>query len=117
MTLPCLLLVEDHDELRSTIAALLIRAGYTVRTARDAQEAHDVISSMPRPCLVLWDPVSVRLSLSLITQAAFDGIRIATIPVGITPADEGSSVPGFTKRLTSSSALMSIVKEHCSEPA
>src|SRR6185295_7563355 len=77
------LVVEDHDELRSAIAAILVRAGYVVRSARDAEEAVAELSAMDRPCLVLWDPVSSRISLSLLAQAAFEGLRIATIPVGI----------------------------------
>ncbi len=117
MPVPSLLIVEDHDEVRNAIAALLTRAGYLVRTARDAEEALVAIASMPRPCLVLWDPVSHRMSLSLIAQAAFEGIHIATIPVGIAPAEPDiAAAQAFTKRLTSPHALMSIVKEHCPAP-
>jgi DNA-binding NtrC family response regulator len=109
------LVVEDHDELRFAIAALLVRAGYAVRTARDADEAVAELASMDRPCLVLWDPVSHRMSLSLLAQAAFDGIHIATIPVGIAPAEAGfeTASGAYSKRLTSHHALLTIVKEHC----
>ncbi len=109
------LVVEDHEELRDAISALLVRSGYTVRTANDADDAALELASMERPCLVLWDPVSHRMSLSLVAQAAFDGIHIATIPVGITPAENGREAPSpaYTKRLTSHHALMSIVREHC----
>jgi two-component system chemotaxis response regulator CheY len=112
------LVVEDHDELRLAIAALLVRAGYVVSTARDAEEAVAELASMARPCLVLWDPVSSRMSLSLLSQVAFDGIRIATIPVGIAPAAAGqeAATPGYTKKLTSRQALLSVVREHCPDP-
>jgi CheY-like chemotaxis protein len=111
------LIVEDHDELRYAIAALLVRAGYLVRTASDAEEAVVELASMPRPCLVLWDPVSHRMSLSLVAQSCFEGIHIATIPVGIAPAAAGfdTAAGGYTKRLTSHHALMSIVRDHCSQ--
>src|SRR2546430_1766787 len=110
MAAPSLLVVEDHEELRVVIEKLLIAAGYVVRSARDVTEALAVLQTMPRPCLVLWDPVSNRMSLSLLAQAALDGIHIATIPVGIAPAQGEAlrSLPGFTKRLTSNDALMSI---------
>src|SRR2546421_1042081 len=117
MAAPSLLVVEDHEELRTVVEKLLIAAGYVVRTARDVTEALLVVRTMPRPCLVLWDPVSHRMSLSLLAQAALHGIHIATIPIGIAPSQGQVSgpFPGFTKRLTSNQALMTIVKEHCPE--
>src|SRR5689334_11906724 len=101
------LVVEDHDELRFAIAAILVRAGYVVRAARDADEAVIELASMDRPCLVLWDPVSARMSLSLLTRAAFEGLRIATIPVGIAPSEGGldTAPAGYSKKLTSQQAL------------
>jgi len=119
MAASSLLIVEDHDELRTVIEELLVAAGYIVRSARDPAEALVVLQTMPRPCLVLWDPVSYRTSLSLLAQAPLDGIHIATIPIGIAPVRGNStgSLPGFTKRLTSNLALMTIVKEHCPEAA
>jgi CheY-like chemotaxis protein len=118
MTAPSVLVVEDHDELRFTIAAILVRAGYTVRTATDADDAVAELATMPRPCIVLWDPVSSRMSMSLLAQVAFEGIHIATIPVGIAPAETGleTAAGGYTKRLTSHQALLSLVRAHCPEP-
>jgi CheY-like chemotaxis protein len=115
---PCLLVVEDHDELRTAVADLLTAAGYTVRTARNADEACVVLESMPRPCLVLWDPVSVRTSLSLLARRAFEGIRIATLPIGIALAHHGigGDGPEFKKKLTSHAALFSVVRDHCADP-
>src|SRR6185436_7072906 len=113
MPAPSLLIIEDHDELRLVVEKLLTAAGYIVRSARDVAEALDVLMTMDRPCLVLWDPVSHRMSLSLLTQAAFDGIHIATIPVGIAPAEAGFETASgtYSKRLTSHHALLTIVKE------
>jgi CheY-like chemotaxis protein len=118
MAAPSVLVVEDHDELRFTIAALLVRAGYNVRTATDAEQAVVELAAMPRPCIVLWDPVSTRMSLSLLGQVAFQGIHIATIPVGIAPAAAGlgTAAGGYTKRLTSRQALLSLVRSHCPQP-
>jgi CheY-like chemotaxis protein len=119
VTAPSLLIVEDHDELRTVIQELLEADGYVVRCARDAAEALVILRTMPRPCLVLWDPVSHRMSLSLLAQAALDGIHIATIPIGIAPVrgNVPGSLPRFTKRLTSNRALMTLVKEHCPQAA
>jgi DNA-binding NtrC family response regulator len=121
MTAHTVLVIEDHEELRDAICALLVRSGYAVRTADDAEDAVLELASIERPCLVLWDPVSRRMSLSLLAQVAFDGIHIAILPIGIAPSagTRESRSPGYTKKLTSQNALMSIVKEHCAggEPA
>jgi CheY-like chemotaxis protein len=115
---PCLLVVEDHDELRTVVAELLVAAGYTVRTARNADEACIELENMPRPCLVLWDPVSNRTSLSLLARHAFEGLHIATLPIGIAIDGDNavSGLPELRKRLTSHAALLSVVRDHCPEP-
>jgi CheY-like chemotaxis protein len=113
MAAPSVLVVEDHEELRATIEALLVRHGYVVRTATDAETAVTELASMSRPCVVLWDPVSQKTNLSLLAQITSEGVHIATIPVGITPTEGGAAAGGYTKRLTSQQALLSIVKDHC----
>ncbi|HEX9297799.1 MAG TPA: hypothetical protein VF881_18285 [Polyangiaceae bacterium] len=109
------LVVEDHLELRQAIEELLVGAGYLVWCACDSDEALKVLSAMPRPCLVLWDPLTHRVSLSLVAQAAVRGVHVATIPIGITRLGHDEGSPRVIKRLTSEDALMSIVKEHCGE--
>jgi CheY-like chemotaxis protein len=117
MAVSSLLVVEDHDELRAVIETLLRKAGYNVWSARNASEALEALHAMPRPCLVLWDPVTYRMSLSLLAESALDGIQVATIPIGIAPSTESGSADGFIKRLTSQAALLSIVREHCPHSA
>jgi CheY-like chemotaxis protein len=108
------LIVEDHAELRGAIKALLEHAGYTVSCAEDAEQALKMLDWLPRPCMVLWDPVALRLSVSVMTRAAREGIYVATIPVGVASAHAGDeSPPRFLRRLTSPEAIVSIVKEHC----
>ena len=107
------LVVEDHEELRHAIKELLVGAGYVVWCARDSEEALEVLSAMPRPCLVLWDPLTHRVSLSLVARAALDGIHVATLPIGIAPLQADQGIAQVVKRLTSEDALLSIVKEHC----
>jgi CheY-like chemotaxis protein len=110
---PCLLIIEDHDGLRSELAELLTSAGYAVTATRNGEEAHAALASMPRPCLVLWDPVRDPMDSPLAVDT-FGGIHIATIPVSIAPATPGAAL-GFTKRLTSREVVLHVVRDHCGD--
>lgn len=52
--MPCVLVVEDDDEVRTMMELLLKSHGYDVTTARNGQEALDAMRRQP-PCLVLLD--------------------------------------------------------------
>jgi CheY-like chemotaxis protein len=52
---PCLLLVEDDDDLRSATATVLTDAGYAVVAARDGAEGLARLRVEPRPALVVLD--------------------------------------------------------------
>ena len=58
------LVVEDHAELRTQLCELLQKEGYDVRSATTVEEAIATLSLMPPPCLVLWDPVTLRMSVA-----------------------------------------------------
>ena len=50
-----LLLVEDDDDIRDTLAEILTQEGYDVLAARDGREALDLAALAPRPRLILLD--------------------------------------------------------------
>jgi DNA-binding response OmpR family regulator len=106
--------IEDHPELQQTITALLERAGYSVRCTDDPNAALELLRTSPRPCMVLWDPLTSRVSLSVLVESALRGVHVATLPIGLTigRSDERGE-PTMTKRLTSPAAVLSIVREHC----
>ena len=52
---PLVLIVDDSDDMRDALAEVLEGEGYAVATARDGQEALDVISREGRPDAVLLD--------------------------------------------------------------
>jgi DNA-binding response OmpR family regulator len=57
---PTVLLVEDDDDTRSTLAELLEEKGYRVVPVRNGREAQSYLATQPRPsCVVmdLWMPV------------------------------------------------------------
>jgi DNA-binding response OmpR family regulator len=111
------LVVEDHAELRTQLCELLQKEGYDVRSATTVEEAVATLSLMPPPCLVLWDPVTLRMSAELIAHTVRHGVHVATIPVGVTSTrDASQGAPVISKRLTNRDVILSVVKEHCPLP-
>jgi CheY-like chemotaxis protein len=108
------LVVEDDLAIRDAVKALLERERYEVHCAASPEEALDLLSRLPRPCIVFWDPLASRRDLDLLDQAALDGVHVATLPVSMASAREsGASSVRLIKRLTSEDAILSIVREHC----
>ncbi len=52
-----LMLVEDEPDIAFMYETLLTQAGYNLTLARDGQEAWDILTSQPRPDLLLLDVV------------------------------------------------------------
>jgi CheY-like chemotaxis protein len=50
-----ILIVDDHDDIRETLAQVLQVEGYQVATAVNGREALDYLRSHPAPCLILLD--------------------------------------------------------------
>jgi CheY-like chemotaxis protein len=106
-----LIVVEDHDELRNAVRTLLEHAGYIVHCAKTPEEALEFLACMPKPCILLWDATMRRQSVTMVEKAMFEGVRVATLPVSVSPA----SVAGgrMTRRLVNVDGILSIVQEHC----
>jgi DNA-binding NtrC family response regulator len=110
------LVVEDHHELLTLIEQRLTQRGYDVRCAATIHDAVAMLNEMRSPCLVFWDPTTLPMSGPLVALAGRLGIHIATIPVGIASGGRTSDgLPIITKRLTSLEAILSVLREHCSE--
>jgi CheY-like chemotaxis protein len=53
---PCrVLLVEDDDDIRETLAEILLSEGYGVQAARNGREALEVLRREPLPGVILLD--------------------------------------------------------------
>jgi CheY-like chemotaxis protein len=108
-----LLVVEDDDELRSIVDALLQSEGYVVRSTATPDEALALLEQASLPCMVLLDAISPHESRALIDRASFEGVHVATIPVSLASTRGGSKDRPLTKRLTSKEAILTVVREHC----
>jgi CheY-like chemotaxis protein len=108
------LVVEDNQELRTLIDRMLSQRGYEVHCAATVSEALAMLNEAPAPCLVLWDPTTLPLSGSVVTLAGRLGVHIATIPIGIMAAGQTrEGLPIIAKKLTSTDAILSVLREHC----
>ena len=109
-----ILVVEDHPEVRESIRALLATEGYEVHCAENSDEALAVLGRLPRPCILLWDPMTPRQSWSMIDRATMEGVHVATLPVSLASTSApGSDLKTTTRRLTSEEAILRIVREYC----
>jgi CheY-like chemotaxis protein len=97
---PWLLLVEDDDDAREGLAALLRRRGYVVRTAENGAEALDRLNrGGPLPSLILLDLMMPVMNGWEFRQAQLGDPRLCRIPVlvltGGTPRDPGGALQAF----------------------
>ena len=80
MTMTTILLVDDSILLRAANAAILTRAGYTVLTAGDGEEALEVVQQH-RPDLVILDLMMPKLGGEQVLQALRKDATTKYIPV------------------------------------
>jgi CheY-like chemotaxis protein len=80
MTMTTILLVDDSILLRAANAAILSRAGYTVLTAGDGEEALQVVRQH-RPDLVILDLMMPKLGGEQVLQALRKDATTKYIPV------------------------------------
>jgi two-component system chemotaxis response regulator CheY len=108
------LVVESDVEIRNAVQTLLEREGYEVNCADDSDEALELLKGLPRPCIVLWDALTSRQSLSMLDEATLEGVHVATLPISlIRLATADPADLKFVKRVTSEDAILSVVREHC----
>ena len=79
-TMPSVLMVEDSMLLRAANKSILTRAGYTVLTAGDGEEALHLVRQH-RPDLVILDLMLPKLGGDLVLQALRKDATTARIPV------------------------------------
>ena len=106
-----ILVVDDDDDLRETVATPLAEQGYRVRRAVDAAAALGELSTDP-PALVLADVVLPTLAgLSLARFPPADGRAVPVVLLG--ERDEGGDLPGvrFLPKPVARADLLQIVAE------
>ena len=77
---PCVLIVEDDDDVREFMQLLVSTAGYETMTARDGQDAL-VKMRQKRPCLVLLDLQMPRMDGWEFRARQLQDLSLSDIPV------------------------------------
>jgi CheY-like chemotaxis protein len=115
------LVVDDDDDIRDTIAELLADEGYVVRTAVDGNEALDVLrtSEARLPCVILLDLMMPRMSGTAFCAAQSADPDIAAIPVVLISAHANLSAKAATlghpyvSKPLRVEQLLEVVERHC----
>ena len=81
MKLPTVMIVDDDEAIRETVADVLQLAGYEVTLAEDGVQALNLLQSAPRPALILLDLMMPRLDGRGVMAALAADPTLATIPV------------------------------------
>jgi CheY-like chemotaxis protein len=76
-----LLIVEDDDDFREDLGALLAHKGYTVHTAANGAEALAHLRSSPAPCLIVLDLMMPVMNGWQFREHQLGDAQLAEIPV------------------------------------
>ena len=119
------LVVEDHDDTREMVAALLEAEGFTVITAENGRRGLERLMR-ERPCLVLldlmmpvmtgWEFRRVQLSLPDSDLAAVPVLLLTAVPDPEKVAAQLDAVAVIPKPLDFEN-LVATVRRHCAPPA
>lgn len=117
-TTPCcahVLVVEDDDLIRTTIAEAVQEMGVAVTRARDGLEALEALATTPRPCLALVDLMMPRMSGEEFARE----VRRMHLDVAIVSMSAGDGalapplVEAHVRKPFSIEQLEALVQRHC----
>jgi len=110
-----ILLIEDDEDLRESIAAFLEERGYATVAAEDAERAVDLLcqTDLARPCLVLADLITLRIDWAALMGALEPDDQLATLPMALVAVKTSGRVTARIKKPIDFDLLDRIVKEHC----
>ena len=111
------LLVDDDEDLRDSIADLLRQRGYFVATAEDGHAALAIIAAHEMPCVVLLDLVMPGMDGWKFLGIVQGDPAMAAIPIVIASAHAGTHAPsgtaGILRKPFDLDELFRVVEQHC----
>lgn len=113
-----ILIVDDNEDLRELLAALLMREGYEVWTAENGARALEVLAEHTEPpCLILLDLMMPVMDGTEFLQVLRDRQQLDDLPVVVLSAGgRPSMAPGashFMRKPPSHDLLLQTVREYC----
>ena len=112
------LLVDDDEDIRDSLALVLRDEGYLVETACNGKEALNKLDSMPTPCVVLLDlmmPVMNGWKLLEHLEQRPHRFSVVVVSAAVPPAPAGCA--GCLRKPIDLNLLLSTVEEACRAPA
>lgn len=111
------LVVEDDDDLREVVTQTLQRNGYVTLSARDGEEALELLQRDPLPALVLLDLMMPRMSGWEFRRRQLADQRLARLPVVVMTAtqtlDEAAiQADGLLRKPLSFAGLLATVRRY-----
>jgi CheY-like chemotaxis protein len=113
----CILVVEDDDSIREIVKEILVGEGYKVHTAKNGQEALDLVNTIADPCLVLLDLMMPVMNgwQFLMQRKKID--RIARLPVVVVSAvaeeAKDSGATQVMRKPPDIDTLLNLVSKYC----
>lgn len=112
-----ILVVEDDDLIRETLQFALDLAGYRVFAAANGKEGIELLTSMPRPCLILLDLMMPVMNGWEFVEAIGHDAELTTIPIVVVTAfaEKARSIRahGVLSKPASLSTVLAVVSECC----
>jgi CheY-like chemotaxis protein len=117
---PAVLIVDDDDEPRDNLAALIRAEGYAVDTAGKGQEALEKLRSGTPPCIILMDLMMPDMDGSEFRQLQLSDPAFRHIPVvlysgssNVSDYAERLNAVAFAEKPTELARLMVLIRKHC----
>jgi CheY-like chemotaxis protein len=111
------LLVDDDEDLRDSIADLLRQRGYFVETAEDGHAALATIAAHRTPCVVLLDLVMPGMDGWKFLGIVQADPQMSSIPIVIASAHAATHAPagtaGVLRKPFDLDELFAVVERHC----
>lgn len=114
---PLVLLVEDDDDIRSTVALTLVDEGFEVQEAESGDKALAWLRAVDRtPCIILVDLMMPGVSGWDLIELLRAEDRFVAIPVIVTSVLDESKAPagiaGFMRKPIDLELMISLIKRH-----
>jgi DNA-binding NtrC family response regulator len=109
------LLIEDDQRLRESIAIFLDARGYVTVATDAVDDAIELLETVRRPCLLLVDPLTIRFDWPRVFAALTPEDRVATLPMVLVSVNAPAlfSKPAVVKKPVDFEILFRLVREHC----
>lgn len=112
-----ILVVEDDEDIRSSIVDLLESEGFDAQGASNGKEALDLLSEIPKPCLVFLDMMMPIMNGREFLDRVMEDSYLAPVPVVVVSAiADKTDITGavaYVKKPIDIDVLLNLVHRFC----